>query len=108
MQPNIEDVLETLQILARDHDLPVPEGPGTMELLVPYHHPLSRVELSLRNGGLCDSCNADTRMPLVAPCTHILCVDCAALSSETCCVCGIEYQQQAIDDPDRCACSFVV
>lgn len=103
VQPNVEDVLETLQMLAKAHDLPVPEGPAATELHVPYQHALSRVELSLRNGGLCDACNADTRMPLVAPCAHLLCVDCAALSSEACCVCGAEYQQQAIDDPDRYA-----
>jgi hypothetical protein len=103
MQPNIDDVLETLQMLAKAHGMPVPEGPADSEPLVPYQHSLSRVELSLRNGGLCDACNADTRMPLVAPCAHLLCVDCAALSSESCCVCGAKYQQQSIDDPDRCA-----
>lgn len=103
LQPNIEDVLETLQILAKDHKLPVPEGPATCELHVPYQHALSRVELALRNGGMCDACSAHTRMPLVAPCSHLLCVDCAALSSKACCVCSAEYQQQAIDDPSRCA-----
>ena len=103
LQPNIEDVLETLQILAKAHGLPVPEGPAAADMHVPQQHALARVEEALRSGGLCDACGADTRMPLVAPCAHLLCVDCAALSSEACCVCSAEYQQQAIDDPVRCA-----
>ena len=74
LQPNIEDVLETLQILAKAHGLPVPEGPAAADMHVPQQHALARVEEALRSGGLCDACGADTRMPLVAPCAHLLCV----------------------------------
>lgn len=102
MQPNTEDVLETLQILAREHGFDVPEGPATFADMVPLSHPLARVETALRHGGLCDACAASSRMLLITPCAHMLCVDCTAKDSTACCVCCATYKQQPVDDPARC------
>jgi hypothetical protein len=40
-------------------------------------HPLAALETALRDGCPCQLCGAFARMPLVTPCTHLLCVDCA-------------------------------
>eukprot|EP00892_Ulva_mutabilis_P003989 jgi/Ulvmu1/1962/UM012_0123.1 len=101
IESNTEDVLETLQILARTHGYDVPEGPATHADMVPPSHPLAHVETALRNGGPCDACAAPSRMILATPCAHVLCVDCTAKDSHTCCVCGAPYRQQPVDDPAR-------
>jgi hypothetical protein len=41
-------------------------------------HPLSHIEVALRCGTACQICSTFARMPLVTPCAHLLCVDCAA------------------------------
>ena len=41
-------------------------------------HPLSHIEEALRHGSACQLCSTFARMPLVTPCAHLLCVDCAA------------------------------
>lgn len=41
-------------------------------------HPLSHVEEALRHGTACQLCCTFARMPLVTPCAHLVCVDCAA------------------------------
>lgn len=44
---------------------------------LPVHHPLAHIEASLRHGGHCRACAAPTRLLLVTPCAHLLCVACA-------------------------------
>ena len=107
LQPNTEDVLETLQIISTSFGYPVPDGPATHADMVPPSHPLSRVEIMLRHGGRCDLCSAVTRIPFVTPCAHLLCVDCAAKDSRACSKCGTAFKQQPVDDPARCA-AFVL
>lgn len=45
---------------------------------LPKTHPLSNIETSLREGCNCSVCGLFTRMPLVTPCAHLLCAECAA------------------------------
>lgn len=108
VQPNMEDVLETLQIIAKTFGYPVPDGPATHADMVPLSHPLSRVEVMLRHGGRCDVCSAVTRMPFVTPCAHLLCVDCAAKDSHACSKCGTAFKQQPVDDPARHAADLLL
>lgn len=108
VQPNTEDVLETLQIIAKTFGYPVPDGPATHADMVPPSHPLSRVEVMLRHGGRCDVCSAVTRMPFVTPCAHLLCVDCAAKDSHACSKCGTAFKQQPVDDPARHAADLLL
>ncbi|KAF8062721.1 hypothetical protein HT031_004051 [Scenedesmus sp. PABB004] len=64
-------------------------------------HPLHRVEEGLRHGCDCEVCGAATRLPMVTPCAHLLCTDCAAPSRTSCPVCGGRYRMQPTDDPAR-------
>lgn len=102
MQTSSEDVFETLNLIAQSCGYPEFDGPATLAHIVPAGHPLARIETTLRHGGTCDACSATSRIPMVTPCAHVLCVDCTVKSSLGCCVCGTEYTQQGVDDPGRC------
>lgn len=58
-----------------------------------YIHPICR----------CQVCDAFTRMPMVTPCAHTLCLDCAFQSRQHCPLggCGEAYVMQPVDDLAR-------
>ncbi len=45
---------------------------------LPETHPLAGVEASMRYGCKCEVCDSFARIPLVTPCAHLVCSDCAA------------------------------
>lgn len=46
-------------------------------------------------------CGAFTRMPMVTPCAHLACLDCALARRTACPHCGGAYVMQCVDDPAR-------
>ena len=120
-----EDLLDLLCRVSKRLGLPSPQdswdemhgssggpshGSSTLEQFtragppwLPPHHPLSRIEKGLREGGACDVCMAITPQPLATPCGHLLCLDCATPCRKHCPVpsCRIPYTMQSVDDPKR-------
>ncbi|KAI8470158.1 MAG: SNF2 family N-terminal domain-containing protein [Monoraphidium minutum] len=70
---------------------------------VPSTHPLSHIEEALRHGCSCEVCGSFTQQPMVTPCAHVACLDCASLRRTRCPLpgCGAAYTLQAVDDPAR-------
>ncbi|KAK9843797.1 hypothetical protein WJX81_006788 [Elliptochloris bilobata] len=102
MRLNEEDMKETLEKLVELHPhLPAVEAQSPPWL--PVDHPLVGVEGALRHGGACERCAAWSRLLLVTPCIHMLCVDCAGLDRERCALeaCGRAYRMQAVDHAER-------
>ena len=95
------DLQETLEILAKRHALAPPAPPGSGPPWVLPSHPLAPVEAGLRAGCACAACAAWTRLPIVTPCAHLVCVECAAPARTACPVCGEGYDMQAVGDPAR-------
>ena len=46
-------------------------------------------------------CGSFARMPMVTPCAHVACLDCALKSRRACPRCGGAYVMQPVDDPAR-------
>jgi len=59
-------------------------------------HHLLRIRKVLLEGGLCDLCLEWIRLPIVTPCCHILCTDCAS-TSRTCCPLGKCRREYRLD-----------
>jgi hypothetical protein len=53
----------------------------------------------------CCVCGSFTKLPMVTPCAHLLCLDCTATSRTHCPAPGClkHYKMQAVDDPERVA-----
>ena len=60
------------------HRLPVLAVDANEPPWLPFEHPLSRIESAMRGGCGCQVCAAYARTPLVTPCAHLVCTDCAA------------------------------
>ncbi|CAL8471722.1 g11264 [Coccomyxa elongata] len=94
-----EDLKETLELLAERL------GHFTVDAVEPpwvdADHPLSHIEEALRHGTTCQLCSTFARMPLVTPCAHLVCVDCAAPHRTECPVCKEPYRMQSVEDPER-------
>ncbi|CAG9464295.1 unnamed protein product [Pedinophyceae sp. YPF-701] len=104
------------------HTVPSPSGDASERLCTwtSAQHPLHGVELALRCGGRCGCCGAAARFPLVTPCAHVLCVECAGgrdaakrqrggraavpprdAARVRCGACGEPYAMQPVSDPER-------
>ncbi|KAK9807648.1 hypothetical protein WJX72_005276 [[Myrmecia] bisecta] len=97
------DLQETIDLLAARLGLPkaAVHGPPWVE----EAHPLAGVEAQLRAGGLCQLCSAPSRLLIVTPCAHLLCVDCT-IQTRLCCPlpsCQQAYRMQAVNEPERLA-----
>ncbi|KAH6824501.1 SNF2 domain-containing protein / helicase domain-containing protein / F-box family protein [Perilla frutescens var. hirtella] len=80
----------------------------TMDILVengldPMSQEYGLVKYSLSYGGNCVRCKEWCRLPVIAPCTHLLCLDCVALDSERCTLpgCGYLYEMQTPEELAR-------
>ncbi|KAA0034755.1 hypothetical protein IC582_022678 [Cucumis melo] len=78
-----EDIQETMDILVDDG-------------LDPMSQEYSYIKYNLLYGGSCSRCGEWCRLPVIAPCRHLLCLDCVALDSEGCTFpgCGKLYVMQ--------------
>ncbi|GJD09671.1 F-box protein [Galdieria sulphuraria] len=61
-----------------------------------------RIQKVLLEGGLCELCSEWIRLPIVTPCCHILCTDCASTSRKCCPLenCQRKYQLDKKDVPE--------
>ncbi|XP_022945298.1 F-box protein At3g54460-like isoform X3 [Cucurbita moschata] len=81
-----EDIQETMDILVDDG-------------LDPMSQEYSFIKYNLLYGGNCARCGEWCRLPVIAPCRHLLCLDCVALDSEGCTFpgCGKLYVMQTLE-----------
>ncbi|CAD7696884.1 unnamed protein product [Ostreobium quekettii] len=102
LQVNEADLKETLELLAERHGMPQGDFFDSPPW-VPFGHPLSRIEVALRQGSSCDKCGTRARLPFVTPCAHVLCLDCVSQSRECCPApsCGTSYRMQGTADKGR-------
>lgn len=84
---DIQETMDILQVKGLD--------PATEEYAL--------IRYNLLHGGHCLRCQAWCRLPVITPCSHVLCLDCIALDKERCTVpsCGNLYEMQSPEKRSR-------
>ncbi|GBG65906.1 hypothetical protein CBR_g54197 [Chara braunii] len=71
--------------------------------IAPNSDRFATIKSTLKHGGNCDRCEQWSRLPLITPCGHILCLSCVSLDREKCTYWGCQhpYKMQSPADLQR-------